>query len=187
MNFGQMSLNGGFSICVWYYFDYVTLWGRIFDFGLGTCNNNLILGRYINSNTLELGIFHDASCNKESLFSPVPIATGVWRHTCVVNQEKTWRLYDDGVLTATLTSAFNLQSVNLTSNFLGRSNWSPDRLFRGKIDEFRWYSRVLTSSEVANIYLFRGMACPNIVLEVTILVCKFCKAVTILEFQWIVC
>jgi len=62
-------------------------------------------------------------------------------------------LYDDGVLAATNTTITFAPSglATTTNNMIGRSPWSGDRSFQGKIKDFRIYNRVLTGTEVATL------------------------------------
>ena len=158
VNLGQMSANQGFSICAWFVFDAAGWWSRVFDFGQGFAINNVVLAQEDVSNFLVVlwlsGM--DSSSTRDSLTSPVSYPLGAWRHACVVNQGRRWELYENGVLAVSKISNLDLVPVDLTSNFIGRSNLEGDRLLRGKVDEFRMYNRALAGSEVANIFAYRG-------------------------------
>jgi hypothetical protein len=155
VNLGQMSASSGFSICVWFVLDVLAPSSRVFDFGGGAGDNNVLVS-FEESNHLYLGYFNNGT--SESITSQSGSAVGVWRHVCVVNQGTAWQLYENGTLSGSKTSAFNLNPVALTSNFLGRSNEDGNKLLRGKLDEFRMYSRALTGSDVASVYVFRGVS-----------------------------
>jgi hypothetical protein len=158
MNLGRMSAGSGFSICVWFVFDVLGRWSRVFDMGCGSANKNILLTQSGESNILTLHVWNFSNIAVEQqLDSPISITTGVWRHVCIVNQGRSWKLYDNGALSAFASLTFDIQPVNLTSNYLGRSNWGSDYLFQGKIGEFRVYNKSLSGSEVEGIYTLRGM------------------------------
>ncbi len=142
-----MSASAGFSICTWFVFDATTYSARIFDFGAGRDNNNVVLFRIGSSNVLQL--FY--SCGYFNF--PNAIINGQWRHVCVVNQGRSWSVYDDGVFAVSQTASCSLSNVLLTSNFIGRSNWHEQSLLIGRVDEFRIYQKALVYFEVADIYI----------------------------------
>jgi hypothetical protein len=141
-----MSAAAGFSICLWFSFDTVGFFERLFDFGLGPDNNNVLVTRSGQSNLLELYV------GGWALYSPNPIVLSTWRHVCVVNQRMSWKLYDNGILSINAIKDSDLASVDLISNFIGKSNWDGDSLFQGKMDEFKMFSRSLSDSEVSDVF-----------------------------------
>ena len=155
INPGLMSVTNGFSICTWLVYDAYDQYARIFDFGLGAENNNVLMA--LAGTSLSVYFNYRSGISTEILSSPNPIVIGTWRHVCVINSNKLWKWYDDGILSAELTANNLLQQTDLTSNFLGRSNWGQDAMFRGKLDEFRIYGKALTSQEVAAIYTYQGL------------------------------
>lgn len=153
INFGAMS-PGGFSICSWFMYNAATFMGRVFDFGNGAYNNNLVLLRWYTSDQLRF-LYHCGS-DQYGIDIPNSIVSGQWRHVCVVNQGLAWKIYDNGVLASSVTGACSLVNVDLASNYLGKSNWGLDELFIGNISQFQIYNKALSSSEVDTIYKFRG-------------------------------
>ena len=154
-NLGKMSAEAGFSICAWFVFDSVRSGSRIFDMGNGEYSNNVFIARNGDTSTLYAEYWAN-DAERGSLESPNAIVQGVWRHACLVNVGKTWDLYDDGVQSVHATASFYLITVDLARNYIGRSNWNGDSLLQGKIDEFRMYTRALSSTEVANIFTYKG-------------------------------
>ena len=124
-------------------------YARIFDFGKGENLNNIVIAREGTSTNLRLFSSGDL------LYSPMPIVVGEWRHLCIVNQGTTWSLFENGVTTISVTLNA-IESIQLPFNFLGRSNWPGDDMFRGKIDEFRIYKIALRPADVATVYSFKG-------------------------------
>jgi hypothetical protein len=142
--------SAGFSICTWFVFDATTYSARIFDFGAGRDNNNVVLFRSGWSDVLY--VYYSCGYGNGYFHFPNPIINGQWRHVCVVNQGKSWSFYDNGVFAASQTASCSLSNVLLTSNFIGRSNWYADSLLIGRVDEFRIYQKALLYFDVAGIY-----------------------------------
>ena len=154
VNLGKMSSEHGFSICVWFMFDSVRAWTRIFDFGEGAASGRLFLARNEGLSTLRLDF--KSRIDGDVLLSSNPVGQGTWRHMCVSNQGREWTIYENGIRSESVFASFDLDSIDLTSNFLGRSNWDDDLLLQGKLDEFRLYKKALSWNEVAEIYAYRG-------------------------------
>jgi hypothetical protein len=152
LNLGAMSASNGFSLCTWFVFDVTTPYARIFDFGVGESNNNVYLARMDMSPNLFFA-YYSGSTMSESFTFPIPIVNGQWRHVCVVNKGKEWSFYDNGAFTASQTASFSLSNVVLTSNYIGRSNWNHDSVLIGRVDEFKIYRKMISSGDVASIYI----------------------------------
>lgn len=157
VDFGSLSIGTGFSICTWLRFDGIGSWSRVFDFGNGPGQGNIILAQNGESSTLSFVRWQ--VCNNINTYYgfnfPVGILYSQWRHVCVMNKGIRWTYYDNGALVGS-DQTCGLTSDPLFSNYLGRSNWNPDRLFQGGLAEFRIYSRSLSLAEVQAIYAYRG-------------------------------
>jgi hypothetical protein len=166
LNLGQMSAISGFSICLWLVFedfDVIHSYNRVFDFGLGAHDNNLLLARLGSSDTLSLFYNYLPNTNNEQIDSPNPIVQGTWRHFCVTNKNtdtgrSLWSIYENGVLSTQTTRDPVLTSITLTSNFIGKSNWNADPAFQGKIDDLRIYSKALSAGSITALYGYQGCA-----------------------------
>ena len=151
VNFGAMSAGAGFSICSWFKYSVQGYASRIFDFGNGMNDNNILLRSGGSGDTgLQLDVYYDCAQTDSFYFSP--ISYGQWRHVCIVNQATDWFYYDNGLQVGSSLKQCNISDVVLSSNYLARSNWGTDSLFQGSISEFRIYNRVLTASEVAVLH-----------------------------------
>jgi hypothetical protein len=161
MDLGFWSAREGFSICMWFLFDdfdRIRSFSRIFDLGLGPGNKNVLLARYGNGDTLSLIYNYDGPI--QQIDSPIPITFGTWRHFCVTNQntgagKSLWTFYENGILSLQTTLDPVLPQISLTSNFIGKSNWD-DPTFKGKMDDFRIYSKALSAEEIELLYGYQG-------------------------------
>jgi hypothetical protein len=75
-----------------------------------------------------------------------------WRHIAwTLDPNDEWKIYMNGALIHTVTKAYP-NNVQRASNYIGKSNWNENPYYNGAIDDFRYYTRVLTGSEVTDIY-----------------------------------
>ncbi len=83
------------------------------------------------------------------------LARGVWKHITYTVGGGTARLYEDGVQVGVNTAVTNSPAAIgggvTTANFVGKSAYAADNLFKGKIKDFRLYQRVLAGSEVSQL------------------------------------
>ncbi|MFI7702495.1 family 43 glycosylhydrolase [Nonomuraea sp. NPDC049480] len=83
------------------------------------------------------------------------LARGGWKHLVYTQAGTTGILYEDGVEIArnpnvTITPG-TIGGGTTTANYLGRSLYSADRLFQGRLRDFRIYDRALAAGEVKDV------------------------------------
>ena len=98
-----------------------------------------------------LTITTEPPTNEQYFFTnQVPLDS--WHHYVMTYDNNTLQLYVDGVLVATkaknFASVFSSESVRIGSSL----NWSNNRALDGIVDDLRIYNRVLSASEVLNLY-----------------------------------
>jgi hypothetical protein len=143
---------GDFTIATWVYWNAARNWERIFDFGDGTgqymyltAKNGSVMRFAITANggKGELGINHTAA-----------LGTGQWVHVAVTLSGKTGTLYVNGVSVGSNTNMFHapFRLGSTSQNWIGRSQYSADPYFNGKIDDFRIYRGALSASAIQTLY-----------------------------------
>ena len=163
----SLTLPNEFSICSWFWISpsISRLHNRLFDFGLGSPNDNILLAVLDVSTDIYAGIFKGTTAE----ISGYPVWTGgstasVWKHACLTLSGTSGNFWlDNSPKPFTMTNTRNVANV-LTLNYLGRSNWATDRYWFGAIDEFRIYHKALTSTEVNALYNFRGYTYPPMII-----------------------
>ena len=65
-------------------------------------------------------------------------------------------LYVDGKKISTNENCLKPQDKPTIANWLGRSRFAPDPYFKGYLDDFRIYNRVLTESEIGKLYQMKN-------------------------------
>ncbi|MDF2268524.1 family 43 glycosylhydrolase [Streptomyces coacervatus] len=85
------------------------------------------------------------------------LTRAVWKHLAYTQTGNTGVLYEDGVEVGRNTSVTitpgAIGSGTTTANYIGRSVYSGDKLFKGRIRDFRVYDRALAGSEVGQLAL----------------------------------
>lgn len=85
------------------------------------------------------------------------LTRSVWKHLTYTQTGTTGVLYEDGVEvgrnTAVTITPGAIGSGTTTANYIGRSVYSGDRLFKGRIRDFRVYDRALGAAEVGQLAL----------------------------------
>ncbi|GKQ34914.1 family 43 glycosylhydrolase [Streptomyces sp. A012304] len=85
------------------------------------------------------------------------LTRSVWKHITYTQTGTTGVLYEDGVEVARNTSVTitpgAIGSGTTTANHIGKSVYSGDKLFKGRMRDFRVYDRALAASEVEQLAL----------------------------------
>lgn len=79
-----------------------------------------------------------------------PMAHSTWHHVAMVFDGTSFKLYQDGTLTASTTFASTTMLPGVNSMQIGRHHWdaSAEWLFRGSIDDIRIWNRALTATNI---------------------------------------
>ena len=138
--------SAAFTFAAWVYWNGGAQWQRIFDFGDDT-SHYLFLTPSSSSGTLRFAINNGGG---EQIIETTGIPSGQWRHVAVTLNGSNARLYTNGVLAASSSSFTNAPSnFNPNLNYLGKSQFPADPLFRGNLDEVLITDSALTASQIA--------------------------------------
>ena len=141
--------SSGFSMCMWTQWDTLVDSGRIIDFAVGQANNNIIISGVGTTTDLRFLVYDGNSVSGTATATDV-IDVGTWQYICgSYNGSGTIKLFVDGVLEGTQTG-ITMQDVDLTSNYIGKSNWDT-AYFDGHIDDVRVYNRALSTTEIGRL------------------------------------
>lgn len=123
-------------------------WQRIFDFGEYTLNYMFLTPKSGN-NTLRFTIY-DGSVEQQ--INTSALTPGVWTHIAVTISNNVGKIFINGLCVASNTSlTLTPLNVNKKYNYLGKSKYSADPLFNGRLDDVRIYNRALTETEIATL------------------------------------
>jgi hypothetical protein len=127
------TLNRGFTFSVWANPSVTSASARFIDFGSGPYMDNIILKRTGNSKDLAFEVFNGA---KKSQFSAIgAIELNEWQLFTVTVSGKIAKIYKNGALVADSLLNDTLSTTPRTANYVGRSHWSSDGYYKGKLDE----------------------------------------------------
>ena len=127
-----------------------------FIYGFGNTSNGAGNGYlFTTGNTFRTAITSGTYANEQNTRTSAALPRSVWKHVTYTQTGTTGVLYQDGVEVARNTSVTvtpgSIGSGTTTANYIGKSLFSSDKLFKGKIRDFRVYNRALAAGEVLNL------------------------------------
>lgn len=132
--------------------------GNYFIWGLGNTTDWYGNGYlFATGNPARTGIALGNWTTEQKAESTTALERGVWKKLTYTLDaaSKTSRMYIDGVQIAENTNTTSLPSMigggTTTANYLGRSNYTPDKRLAGSLRDFRIYNRALTATEVKGL------------------------------------
>jgi hypothetical protein len=126
----------------------------IFDFAEDANNRITFYDVSNNSTSPVVQLITGAPAIHSYTISQTNFNNGDWHHV-VWNIDKfnnTWEIFYDNVSSGTISSKMYPENVSRPQCFFGRSTVAAELYPNGYIDEFRIYSKALTSTDVANLY-----------------------------------
>ncbi len=120
---------------------------RFFDFGSST-SDYMTMTRL--GTMLRFDICRNGSVQTVQTVAP-PL--GRWVHVAITFAGNWATLYINGAAQKAVLFGFNPTQISLTQNYLGKSRFSSDPLFNGRLDEVRLYNRGLSDAEVASLVM----------------------------------
>jgi hypothetical protein len=147
----------GCTFAMWFFGDVHNWnWNRLFDFGLGTNNKNVIL-TYTHRN---ISAHIRGETNNHAEYNILNGAVNNWIHIAwTTSKDGKWDFYVNGSkiksynnknIPASTTSEGD--KIVLDKNYIGRSNWGHDPYFHGKIGDFRIFDQTLNDNQIKHIY-----------------------------------
>jgi len=132
--------------------------GNYFIWGLGNTTDWYGNGYlFATGNPARTGIASGNWSTEQETRGSANLDRGVWKTLTYTLDagSKTSRLYLDGVKVAentnTTTTPGSIGGGKTTANYLGRSNYTPDRRLAGSLRDFRMYDRALSADEVTTL------------------------------------
>ncbi len=142
--------HGNFTFETWFLKRNNNTWSRVFDFGNGPGQNNIIV-TFSQNTTGKLSVHvNNENGISRSIATPEPLPLNEWIHVAVsMSMNRIAWMYINGefILVAPLQDP---DSVVRTINYIGKSNWSSDKYADALIDELRIYEGSREAAEIRN-------------------------------------
>lgn len=140
--------SGAETISGWIKWNGGNSWQRIFDFGNST-SQFFFLTPSDGAHLPQCAITPSASVYNQTMESPVTFPVGQWFHLAVVMDGRQGMLFLNGTAVAVNNSVNLLPSdIGATNVYLGRSEFSADPYFNGRISALRLDSSALSLSQI---------------------------------------
>ena len=157
LNFDNTITTTGISFSFWFKLDAGSeYYGHLFTWGTHNSLEKFALIRY----NLELKLTIQQGTNLPNTFDI--LAYNTWIHLVInIDTSRVLRVYQNTILVYTLTLTPSLYSGLTTSSpfTLGRANGVNMHDYRGGIEDFRIYNKILTLTEISQLY---SISTPNI-------------------------
>jgi arabinan endo-1,5-alpha-L-arabinosidase len=139
------------TIAAWVKWNGGAAWQRIFDFGTDTTNYFFLTPMAFNGK-MRFAITTTGNGGEQVIDAPTALPAGSWCHVAVTLDGSEGVLYLDGSPVGTNSSLTIRPWQTLAkNNYIGRSQWSADPLFSGKIDSLRIFGRALSPAEIQGL------------------------------------
>lgn len=142
------------SISMWINPDELGSWARIFDFGSVQDPPYPNLFATMNSGSNNLRFAYETGMNTK-IDAGAVVKTGMWQNLVVTISGTKAQMYLNGEKVGE-NNSFNyvpFTSSRMVNNFLGKSNYSADKYYKGGMDDFRIYNRALPEKEIEKLAL----------------------------------
>jgi predicted outer membrane repeat protein len=139
----------GFTYMGWVKWDAFQSWSRLFDLGIGSNNNNILLATNGTANGLDFS--NRIGTTEGYILTGSILPTGQWVHiAATINNVGYGVVYVNGQIAAS-GNMYAPNNIARTTCYLGKSNW-PDAYFKGSMDEVSFWTKALTAQEI-NAYM----------------------------------
>jgi gliding motility-associated-like protein len=104
------------------------------------------------SNYVFRGYKETGNGNTNLVSSTTTVAVNTWYHVVYTVDNTSLKIYVNGTLEATTTSTLSFSYNSSESVYLGGTNESFNLPFNGSLDNVRFYTRVISATEVSQLY-----------------------------------
>ena len=139
------------TISAWIYWEGGNEWQRIFDFGNGEDEYMFLTVRSNENNKVRFAIKNGG---EEQILNGKSLSTSKnqWVHLAITMGQDSVSLYQNGEWVAS-TKDITIRPTDFKPfmNYIGRSQYSADPMFSGRIDDFRIFNYELNANEIKSL------------------------------------
>jgi hypothetical protein len=143
---------GDFSVSGWIYMDSRGYWERFFEFGNGIDMDNVFYALTNYTPDPTLGLHQCSSSLRDYHTAPAALSTGAWEHIVVTLSGTSVTVYRNGSVWYTSTTSYPPCSVLRTLCYFGKSIYSSNTYFHGRLDDILIFDRAITAGNVTTLY-----------------------------------
>ncbi len=127
-------------------------WERILDFGTGEGQNNILFTRNGTTSALELHIYNGTTYALQASLAN-GIIGNAWGFYVGRLNGSSYFLRNQDISASVVSSVLPVTVLDQrTSNYIGRSNWSADAYFEGRIGVVAMYNAALSDAEISAFF-----------------------------------
>lgn len=134
------------TVDLWVKWEKFNKWSRVLDFGIE--NRSFVIQTNNKDKAVNFRIW-EGKRNDKGIKSRKILKQGAWHHLAAVFGRSGMAFYIDGNLIGTHGFEGGMDVGAGGNNYLGKSNWSGDKLFQGQMAELRVWDRRLSAEEIA--------------------------------------
>ena len=151
----NIAKGSAFTFAAWVYWNGGGNWQRIFDFGSVSTMQGGTPSQYMfltpsSGSTVRFAINNGSG--EQTVERAGVLAAGSWQHVAVTLNGSTAILYVNGAPAASAAVTIAPAAFNPTKNYLGKSQFSADPLFNGKLDAVEIADYAMTAAQIAVLY-----------------------------------
>ncbi|MGM9936218.1 MAG: beta-L-arabinofuranosidase domain-containing protein [Candidatus Ornithomonoglobus sp.] len=140
-------LRDSFTFSAWINPSELGTWERLFDFGSNE-SNYIFLTLNQGNGAPRLAVKHDGG-NEEIVYGTRLLERNSWSYVTVTLENKTAKIYINGREAGTGSINSRMYGLrNSEKNYIGKSQYPRDPVYRGAVDEIAIYNYALTAEEV---------------------------------------
>jgi hypothetical protein len=148
IDIGDWSMGGELSISVWVNYAAFNSQSRVVNFSNGQYTNSIVLANSLLTNSGYLYSEATPTVQLPNLFSLNNWDFYVLQFLSNLSCE----IYKNGILDTTISMTSPLPNLLRTNQFFGKSDFSIDGYFQGKLDDIGIWNRALTQQEITDLY-----------------------------------
>ncbi|MGK7919557.1 MAG: LamG domain-containing protein, partial [Trichodesmium sp.] len=136
----------GLTVGAWVHYESFKNWSRIIDFGNDPGSDNILFANQ--GTTANLTLHNYLGATNHPIQVDGTLEQKKWLYlAATIDESGNGKIYKNGQEVGSGSSSIP-NNVNRTQNYVGKSNWSADQLFHGKMSNLRLYNRALSKEEI---------------------------------------